>query len=95
MIKLLSNEVKSPKGLAGFTLYKEYEDENYYIFRKYNHTENYLAGYELFERKINTMFKCETVPGGEAFGVWAWQLPTLQKAYDKLKQIKDEKRESD
>ena len=86
-MKLLENIVKSPKGLAGFTLTKEYENDKYYIFRKHNHIEDYHAGYELFERRINTMFQCESIPGGEAFGVWAWHLPTLEKAHGKLKQI--------
>lgn len=88
-MKLLADTIKSPKGLKGFTLIKEYMDDKYYIYRKIHTHDKYEAGYELFERKINTMFDCETIPGGNAFGVWAWQLPTKQKAYDKLNKIKN------
>ena len=86
-MKKLSGTIVSPKGLAGFTLLKQYEDEEYYIYKKTNTEMGYEAGYELFERKVNTMFKCETIPGGEAFGIWAWQFPTFDMAYDKLKQL--------
>lgn len=90
-MKLLADTIKSPKGLAGFTLFKEYMDENYYIYRKENTELGYLAGYELFKRKINTQFNCETIPGGEQFGVWAWQFPTYQQATNKLNKIYEEK----
>ena len=90
-IKPLSKTIISPKGLAGFTLKQVYQDDDFYIYEKVNTEFNYKAGYELFERRVNTMFKCETVPGGEAFGIWAFQLPNLNKAYIKLRQLKQEK----
>lgn len=86
-MKKLSGTIVSPKGLAGFTLIKQYEDDKYYIYKKTNTEFGYAAGYELFERRINTQFDCETVPGGEAFGVWAWQYPTFDMAYDKLNKL--------
>lgn len=88
-MKLLAETIKSPKGLKGFTLSREYMDDEYYIYKKTHTHDGYEAGYELFERRENTMFKCETIPGGNAFGIWAWQLPTKQRVYQKLEQIKN------
>lgn len=89
-MKKLSDTVVSPKGLAGFTLTKVYEDDKYYIYKKTNTEFGYEAGYELFERRINTMFNCETVPGGEAFGIWAFQLHSYDAAIEKLNKLKTE-----
>ncbi len=88
-MKLLADTIKSPKGLKGFTLTKQYMDDEYYIYKKTHTHDGYDAGYELFKRKINTMFDCETIPGGNAFGVWAWQLLTLERCYEKLNEIKN------
>lgn len=87
-MKKLNDTIVSPKGLAGFTLTKQYDDGEYYIFKKINTEFGYEAGYELFERRENTMFNCETIPGGEAFGVWAWQFPTYEMAINKLNNLK-------
>lgn len=90
-MKYLNDVIISPKGLAGFTLTKVYTDDEYYIYHK-RHTEiGYCGGYELFERRINTMFQCETVPGGEAFGIWAFQLRSYDAALNKLSQLKNQK----
>ena len=90
-MKKLDEIIKSPKGLAGFTLARVYEDELFYIYEKFNHNENYYAGFELFEKRVNTMYNTESVPGGEAFGVWAWQFNTLDQAKNKIKQLENER----
>lgn len=89
-MKCLNDVIISPKGLAGFTLTKVYSDEKYYIYKKTNTEMGYDAGYELFEKRINTMFKTESVPGGEAFGIWAWQLRTYDECINKLTKLKEE-----
>lgn len=89
-MKKLSDTIVSPKGLAGFTLNKVYEDEQFYIYKKTNTEFGYDGGFELFERRINTMFKCETIPGGEAFGIWAFQLHSYEAAIEKLNKLKME-----
>lgn len=88
-MKLLDKTIISPKTLKGFTLEQVYMDDEYYIYKKHHTKDKYEAGYELFERRINTMFQCESVPGAESFGVWAWQLRTLEEAKIKLNECKN------
>jgi hypothetical protein len=40
--------------------------------------------YEVFIRKINKRFRCESYPTSKAFGIWAWTFKTKDKAIRKL-----------
>jgi hypothetical protein len=43
--------------------------------------------YEVFERKINKRFNCESYPTAKAFGIWAWTFRSKEEALKKLKSI--------
>ena len=44
--------------------------------------------YEVFKRKENTRFNCVSYPTSAAFGIWAWNVATLDKAKQKLESFK-------
>jgi hypothetical protein len=48
-----------------------------------------ISHYEVFKRKINYRFNCESYPTSKAFGIWAWTYRTKEKAIEKLMSIKD------
>lgn len=43
-----------------------------------------LIAYEVFEKKINTLFNCISFPTNEAFGKWAWTYKSLKDAENRL-----------
>ena len=43
-----------------------------------------IIHYEVFRRKINKQFGCESYPTSKAFGIWAWTFKTKDKAMRKL-----------
>lgn len=43
--------------------------------------------YEVFRRKINKRFACESYPTSKAFGIWAWTYRCLTKALKKLNSL--------
>lgn len=43
--------------------------------------------YEVFEIKINSRFNLESYPTSKAFGIWAWDIETLEKAVIKFQEI--------
>lgn len=44
-----------------------------------------ITHYEVFRRKINLQYDCESYPTANAFGIWAWTYTCLGKAYQRLK----------
>jgi hypothetical protein len=62
----------------GFVYTKVYEDDNNYIYSQQRNGN--LIGYEVFRKKVNTMFNCESFPRNESFGLWAWSTRTLDRA---------------
>jgi hypothetical protein len=46
-----------------------------------------ITHYEVFKRKINTRFDCESYPSSKAFGVWAWTYKNKELAESKLNQL--------
>lgn len=46
-----------------------------------------ITHYEVFNRKINTRFNCESYPTSKAFGIWAWTCRTKEKAIEKLNNL--------
>lgn len=44
--------------------------------------------YEVFQRKVNNRYNCISYPSNKAFGVWAWTYNRLDKALNKLEDIK-------
>ncbi|WP_291077934.1 MULTISPECIES: hypothetical protein [unclassified Empedobacter] len=50
--------------------------------------KNYIqTTYEVFEIKVNTRFNSESYPTSKAFGIWAWDIDTLEKAVFKFHEI--------
>lgn len=43
--------------------------------------------YEVFLKKINTLYKCESYPTSKAFGLWAWTKMTLEAANQKFEEL--------
>lgn len=43
--------------------------------------------YEVFKKRINTMFDCVSYPTSKSFGLWAWIVDDLDKAKEKLMEI--------
>ena len=79
-MKKLDEQIRSPNGLGGFVLTRKDDFPDYYIYEQYQTRIDKIVGYHVFEKKINTMFNCESYPGGEAFGVLAWQCITYEQA---------------
>lgn len=79
-MKKLDEQVRSPNGLGGFVLTRLNDFPDYYIYEQFQTRLDKVVGYHVFEKKINAMFNCESYPGGEAFGVWAWQATTYEQA---------------
>lgn len=66
----------------GFDYYKVLETEKGFIYRQDDNGKT--VAYETFKRKVNTQFNCESFPGNEAFGSWAWTYRTLEDAKKRL-----------
>jgi len=43
--------------------------------------------FEVFRRKINKWFNCESYPSAKAFGTWAWTFLSKSEALQKLEQL--------
>jgi hypothetical protein len=43
-----------------------------------------ITHYEVFRRKINKRFNCESYPTAKSFGLWAWTYRTKEEALNKL-----------
>lgn len=43
--------------------------------------------FEVFHRKINKRFACESYPTAKAFGIWAWTYKCLGKAIRRLNSL--------
>jgi hypothetical protein len=54
-----------------------------YEVRKSGH----IPYYEVFMRKINKRFGCESYPSAKSFGIWAWTFKFKDKATRKLNSL--------
>ena len=46
--------------------------------------------YEVFKRKINRMYNCESYPRSKSFGLWAWSKDSLKKANELFEELSAE-----
>jgi hypothetical protein len=46
-----------------------------------------ITHYEVFRRKINKRFGCESYPSSKSFGIWAWTFKSKEKAIRKLSSL--------
>jgi len=44
--------------------------------------------YEVFKKRLNRRFGTVSYPTDKAFGIWAWTCMTLERAKDKLEEIR-------
>ena len=84
-MKNLDEIVISPKGFKGFTFKRVYGDDKYYIYEQIKTESDIVYGYQLFERRTNSQYDCESWPGPEARN--AWQHFTLEEALNKIKTL--------
>ena len=42
--------------------------------------------YEVFQRRINTLYDCESYPSSKAFGIWAKSVVSKEKAIEYFNQ---------
>jgi len=45
--------------------------------------------YEVFKKLLNRRFATVSYPTDKAFGIWAWTIMTLERAKNKLDEIKN------
>ena len=77
MIKELEKEFIGKGQVKGFKFTQIKKNKYAYIY-KVSDGEN--IHYEVFERKVNTRFNCESKPSNNAFGVWAWTSKDIAKS---------------
>lgn len=74
--------------VRGFEFTQVKKTEHGYIYKI--DTKNTIC-YEVFHKRVNSQYNCISYPSNKAFGVWAWTYNTLDKALNKLEDIKTRK----
>lgn len=72
--------------VKGFKFYQEAETPYGYIYRVENEG---IIWYEVFKRKVNTMYNNVSYPRSTSFGKWAWTKRSKKEAELKLKSLKN------
>lgn len=85
MIRELDKEFLGRGEVKRFKFIQIEASEKGYVYRV--EPPNGLPYFEIFVRKVNTMFKKVSYPGSKSFGLWAWTYPTIEQAINKLKQL--------
>lgn len=97
MVNKLPDTFTGTGPVKGFVFNKEYEDEDFYVYRVSAHGTTH---YELFKKKMSgicinfekrifsdTEFK-HLLPYPEAFGQWAWTKHSIEDCMEKIKELK-------
>lgn len=71
--------------VSGFVFELLFKDDGGYIYRVTS--EEGSEHFEVFERKVNKRFNVVSYPRSNAFGVWAWTAKSLDRAFELLKRI--------
>jgi hypothetical protein len=84
-MKKLTKEFKGKGEVNGYAFQQIKSTENGFLYK----VTSPIGGvhYEVFRRKINKMYDCESYPRAKSFGVWAWTFHTLKKATLKLESL--------
>ncbi len=53
----------------------------------YEVTSDNRKHYEVFKKRVNTRFACESYPTSKGFGIWAYTCMTLERALAKFKEL--------
>lgn len=76
--------------VKGYTLTQVDKTDLGYIYeKKCNDTQK--VSYEVFKHRESKRFDCVSYPSSKAFGIWAWDCKSLEKAKEKLYNFKIKK----
>lgn len=85
-IKELPEQFEKETGEMGGYSFTQIERSAFaYIYEKQH--KGGRASYEVFKRKVHTQFNTVSYPRSNAFGVWAWDIPTLKDAKNKFDEL--------
>ena len=84
--QLLKRQFNGKGEVKGFRFNQLARNDFAVIYEK-RYLSTCIISYEVFELKINTRFNSESYPTSKAFGVWAWEVATLEKALQRMKDI--------
>lgn len=85
-MKQLAKEIEGRGEVKGYSFRRIRENEYAYVY-EVSSDGSKSKHYEIFERKINTYFDCESYPSSKAFGIWAFTVNSLEKADIKFNEI--------
>lgn len=88
-MKKLEPTIKGRGEVRGFTFTRIKETENVYVYEQRFDETGEVLGYEVFEKKYNSQFDCESYPKSEAFGVWAYSVGDIDKTEVYVKLIEE------
>lgn len=83
MIKELKNTYYGVGEIKGYELKQLVKSEKGYIYEK-THVETGSTTFEVFKRKENKYYNCISYPSSKSFGLWAWEVQTLERAKEKF-----------
>lgn len=85
-VKELKEEFDGVGEVSGFHFIQKMKNDYAYLYEVHN--PNVVEPhYEVFERRVNTMYDCVSYPKSNAFGVWAWCIVSYDRALEKFKEI--------
>lgn len=85
-MKELEKEFNGRGEVKGFHFKQIKANEFAYIYEVHN-PDVIEPHYEVFERRINEQFDCESYPKSNSFGVWAWCCIDLKAAERRFNKI--------
>ena len=65
--------------VAGFSFHQVIKTTKWCVY-EVTHPRVKKSHFEVFLRRVNKRFNCESYPRSTAFGKWAWTCPDLRKA---------------
>jgi len=86
-MKLLEENIRK----NGFGYRLLVRGERAFIYEQWDDEDNFIVSYEVFTRRVDKekevfgelLPEREVFPGNADFGVWAWSIRNLEKAYEK------------
>ena len=87
-MKELNTTFKGRGQVKGYVFSQIRRTKHAYLYEvKGNNTTHY----EVFNRKINTMYDCVSYPTDKDLGLWAWTFGSLDFANEKFNKINEQK----
>ena len=81
IMKQLRKEFDGIGEVRGFSFKQICETEKGFIYEKTGYN---CKTWEVFKRIENTQYDCISYPKSASFGIWAWNVSSIEKAQDKL-----------